>query len=421
MEITNTGSISHTGTPHHASSTAAEAATQSGSVSKKDGQKYSLASQLVSVENTIVEINKKITILEKSVPENKKHLARIKEIAKKHGVNTFIRYKEIPKYETGYFKKGYTGSFLKRFLHGERYQQERAEAAKYFGLASEKITAAEALHIINQKTESAPKEIKQLKAELEALKNEHSPLYREEMRQKSKLATQEKIQANKIAQTKADKNNYKLFSTIYQSNKGSEFINHIVRRMRGNNLSLKKIKADDIIEEYWRSFSNNIKDKEFKEIKQNINSAWSSMEKIAIFAAEHIYRPRKNDIITFRGQGMTSKGFDKLKTQYHADQADKKNTVYQFDQFVSTSSDKSVAEGFAKNSPFDVKVMIKITGNSSCRLNVADEVRFMNNENEHLYSPLACFIVEDIKGNTITLREVNSEVTNNLQPQSFPV
>lgn len=161
-----------------------------------------------------------------------------------------------------------------------------------------------------------------------------------------------------------------------------------------------------VIDEYKIAHGQDIFGKGNKDLKIKIKTLSDDIPTLVKNAATAFYTPSTTDIKTTRGQGMTKDGFNSLI------KGQEKNITYQLGQFFSTSKDTEVAEGFAKVSRDDIKVLFTVNGNSSNSLLLQGGLTFGGKEQEKLYSPLAHFKVTDVSKSkefyNVTLTEQKS-------------
>lgn len=223
------------------------------------------------------------------------------------------------------------------------------------------------------------------------------------------------VEARKYGiEKKNDEKQHKIrqnFSMIYQSNAGCKAINIEARHQFRSAPSAGKLSGNNVVEEYRRVHGYEIFDHGNKALKTTIKAICSNLSELVNTGAKAWYTPTEKNITTYRGQGITLRGIDKLISQFDADKQNNTETVYNLGQFFSTSKDQKVASDFAERSPDDAKVIFKVKGNSSKGLSISDGLSFNKNEGERLYSPLANFKVTAVSravSNTyhVTLEEV---------------
>lgn len=169
--------------------------------------------------------------------------------------------------------------------------------------------------------------------------------------------------------------------------------------------------GNKVVEEYRRVHGYEIFSRGNKVLESTIKANCSNLSGLVKTGAKAWYTPTEKNITTYRGQGITPSGINKLISQFDADKQNKTETVYNLGQFFSTSRDANVASDFAKRSLDDENVIFKVKGNSSNGLSIPGHLLFENNESERLYSPLANFKVTAVsraasKAYHVTLEEV---------------
>ncbi|WP_143135922.1 hypothetical protein [Burkholderia ubonensis] len=183
------------------------------------------------------------------------------------------------------------------------------------------------------------------------------------------------------------------FSLVYQSNVGCRAINLAARAMFANQGTAPSLRGKEVIEEYQRSFSDNIFRNGNKDLKYKIE-AWCEDLKLNVrAAADAFYTPTSSrHIVSWRGAVLTQKGLEKIQTSI--------KQSFAAGQFLSTSTKKEVAQSFCGIRRGDVPVLFRINGNSGNGVRVGNGLDFISaspgGEREILYSPKARFRIESV-------------------------
>ncbi|NRN28519.1 hypothetical protein [Photorhabdus heterorhabditis] len=332
---------------------------------------------------------------------------------------------------------------IKNIIHKNRYAEEKAQAKDEYNSGDNNLS----INFMKEKIKSTKEDITKSESEISKLKDDIKPIQKkidELKNQKQVLDEKDSSLKEKTAlkykpaemelkevenklnniQSKKLKLEAKLveyhkkasarlleFGRIYHSNAGCSVLNKAAREIyRKNNLSnLPRISSTAIYNEYHKAHADNYRSGEWKELKSLIEQSCRGDTKDIVQAAtDDLYQPQKKMIKTFRGQGITEAGYNKLVKSF--ENIKKKNPeqipVFKAAQFFSTSKTKSVAEGFSVAGTGERAILFVVQGNSGRNLSVDHGLQFNNGgENEILYSPKACFGVSKIEGNTIYLQE----------------
>lgn len=357
-----------------------------------------------------VELIKK---LERNNTVNQSLLESLQKVSAKHGENATVRLKN------DHFKYGQASNFFKNIIHSGRYQTEREAAVKKINAEESTVSAGKVIKTLQEKNDSYTSEIDKLKTEfagcdknIETIKanihklNEDLILCRKGIRERSKP-------------NKKNDELRQIFSMIYQTNAGCKDVNIEARYLFGNATKPGNVSGSKVIEEYRGAHGRDIFSRGNSELKSTIKVYCDDLRNLVKASAEEWYTPTRENMVTYRGQGMTKGGFNTLFTRFNADKNKNTNTVYKLGQFFSTTLDKDIASDFAKGSKDDIKVIFEVDGNSGSGLFIPGGLTFVNHEREGLYSPLAKFTVKSILpskklNNTyhVALKEVTKEVTN---------
>lgn len=201
----------------------------------------------------------------------------------------------------------------------------------------------------------------------------------------------------------------KEFCTIYQSNSGCKSMNETARAIFGNGGKITPIDHKAVYNEYYRCCEDQLRPSEWRTKKTELSYLCKGNIKTVVSnIAEDIYQPSKNEIITYRGQGITNAGFEKIKSDLKDASTRNKRPIYNAGQFFSTAVNKDLAESFsvAHRGKNETAIMFEIKGNSSTTMHADHDLQFnIGRDNEEIYSPLASFMVTKIVGNTIYLSE----------------
>lgn len=371
-----------------------------------------IAKNISDIKNSIDAINKRTVAGNNLCNEYRLLLKNLVKVTCKHGDNATVRLKN------NCLKPAEARNFFKKIFHGNRYQTEREAAAKLIQAAGDKVSAGEARATLQARLDATISKLDEIKAEasrhnikLNDLKAQKDAIQKDidELTETGKAAKEAEDTKNKARQN---------FSMIYQSNAGCRMLNAEARHQFGNALSRGNLKGSEVIAEYCSAHGYEIFSSGNKQLKFTIKSNCDDLQGLVKMGAEVLYTRAGKNITTYRGQGMTPNGIAKLIKQFNADKQNNTKTVYQPAQFFSTSLKMDVANDFAKRSQDSVKVIYKVTGNSSNGLSIPGGLPFNNDESERLYSPLANFTVTNIvktrQGNyLVNLEEVNK--VNNAQ------
>lgn len=357
---------------------------------KFSAQKYDLSKHLSEVRNTVAEKKQSEGKLKKAITSSQSLLESLKSVSKKHGDNATVRLKN------DHFKHAQPNNFVKKTLNKNRYQSESVAAVKISNAQGSKISAGNAITALQSKIDSAISRVNKLKTEategnqkINSLKEQIS-LLDTELNKISTVENKAKEGFEKNKKTKQD------FFMIYQSNAGCKGINAVARNIYGNGPTAEEVSGSKVVDEYRNAFGYEIFSRGNKPLVLSIKANCSELSELVKKGAKALYTPRENNSTTYRGQGMTHNGIDKLTTQFKADKSNHTETAYKLGQFFSTSTKPSVAKEFANRSHDNVKVLYEVRGNSSNGLSVTGGLSFNNDEGERLYSPLANFKVTDI-------------------------
>jgi tetratricopeptide (TPR) repeat protein len=122
----------------------------------------------------------------------------------------------------------------------------------------------------------------------------------------------------------------------------------------------------------------------------------------------------KKQLTVYRGQGMFNADFEKLKNA--------QGGLLSFNNFLSTSTEKSVAEGFARRNKSDVNkkaILFEIeidTSISSVPFTQIKDISAMEKEDEILFSMSTVFRIGEIKEIEKNLWKVNLSLTSDRDP-----
>lgn len=353
-------------------------------------QRFKLTEKIKTIENSIGELSAKQKKTERTLKADMTMLKCINSISVKHGEDASVRLKGEQ------IKYGEATGFLAKMFNGGRYQLEREAAAQKFSSSGDSVSASSAKSFLNKKIQSGQDELDSLEKDIANNKKELSGLRSQHMSVEDKIRTMAKSAADGKKADAAGQEQRTIFAAIYQSNVGCAALNAEARYQFGNATEGGQLSGGKVLAEYENVHGNNIFSKGNAELKNNIKSNSSHLAELTKASAKALYTPRKENIVTHRGQGMTDNGINSLIEQFNTDKKGNSETVYKLGQFFSTSTLPKVASGFAERSNDDVKVMFKVTGNSSHSLVVRDGLQFENKEGEKLYSPLANFKVTNI-------------------------
>jgi predicted nucleic acid-binding Zn-ribbon protein len=373
--------------------------------SKLSKLKNDLSQNLSDIRNCVTKLNKSITAHNKNIAGNQSLLKSLQSVSAKHGEDASVRLKN------DHFKYGQASNFFKNTFHGNRYQTEREAAVKMVNAEGSKVSAGMVINTLQSKIDSALSEVNELKKEVAGYDKKIDDIEARKYGIEKKIDKFAKIETDA---KKADEKNHKArqeFSMIYQSNVGFKAINVEARHQFSNAPSAGKVSGNKVVEEYRRVHGYEIFSRGNKVLESTIKTNCSNLSELVKTGAKAWYTPTGKNITTYRGQGITPSGINKLISRFDADKQNKTETVYNLGQFFSTSRHVNVASDFAKRSPDSEKVIFKVKGNSSNGLSVPGGLSFENDEGERLYSPLANFkvtAVSRVASNTynVTLEEV---------------
>lgn len=374
-----------------------------------------LLEKISDIKSCVTELNKSITAHKKNIAGNKLLLESLQSVSEKYGKNASVRLKK------NHFKYGQASNFFKKIFHSDRYQTEREAAVKKINAEGSIVSAGMAMKTLQSKIDSSVSKVNELKTKLTEYDKKIDNMT------EKKYGIEEKIhKLVKIANDaeKADKKNQETrqdFSVIYQSNAGCKALNIEARHQFGNAPSAGKVSGSKVVEEYRRVHGYEIFSHGNKALQFTIKANCSALSELVKTGAKAWYTPTEKNMTTYRGQGITSSGINKLISRFNVDEQNKTETVYKLGQFFSTSTDVNVASNFAKHSQDDKKVIFTVKGNSSNGLSIPGGLSFENNEGERLYSPLANFKVTAVSraaSNTyhVTLEEVTKDDKAQLLP-----
>ncbi|CAM3599103.1 MULTISPECIES: ADP-ribosyltransferase domain-containing protein [Yersinia] len=374
-----------------------------------------LGQEVKKIKNELSTIKVQINEGKRAIRSNNILLKSLTGISNKHGDDVNVRLKN------GSVKFGQGSNFLKNFVSGSRYQAERQEAAKYFGAEGCEVSAADGISKLNQKIniiKSALLGLEENKGLQEAkLEGVNDKKHRVDQQLQQIVAAEAKVR-------KADEANQKIrndFSMVYQSNAGCKALNVEARYQFGQGRSPGSLSGSKVIAEYERVHGDNIFGRGNKNLKTTLKFNCSDLAQLVKTGAKAWYTPTSKNIITHRGQGITSAGINKLISQFNSDKTQNQTTTYSLGQFFSTSGDKKVAQDFANRSQDSERVMFEVKGNSGRGIFVSGGLAFENNEHEVLYSPLANFKVTSITQNNMGTYHVKlSEVEQNKKARLLP-
>lgn len=345
-----------------------------------------------------------IARLNVQIKDKKNKISNLDSLSKKNGSDGYVRMK------SGNFKAGQPDNFVKKLLNGNRYGSERTAAAKYLGVKENSVSVGFAKSKLNSDLDKLTKtldentnNLKYAQIDLEGLKKIDSHLRKNPTKYHPSAKSHPSAHGGKDEKIEQRRN----FSTIYQTNIGCSTLNSYSRAIYGkSSVANNPLNPQKVIEEYKIAHGEDIFEKGNKDLKLKIKTFSNDIPKLVKNAATAFYTPSTTDIKTTRGQGMTKDGFNSLI------KGQKENITYQLGQFFSTSKNTEVAEGFARNSPDDIKVLFTVNGNSSNSLLLQGGLTFGGKEQEKLYSPLAHFKVTDVSKSkefyNVTLTEQKS-------------
>lgn len=377
--------------------------------------RYNLSQKISDIKNCATELNKSITAYKKNIVGNQSLLKSLQSVSAKHGENASVRLKN------DHFKYAQASNFFKKTFHSNRYQTEREAAVKKVNAEGSTVSAGMVINTLQSKIDSALSKVNELKKEVaecdKKIDNIETRKYgiEKEIDKLAKIETDAK---------KADEKNHKTrqdFSLIYQSNAGCKALNIEARHQFSRAPSAGNVSGNKVVEEYRRVHGYEIFSRGNKALESTIKANCSNLSELVKTGAKAWYTPTGKNITTYRGQGITPRGINKLISQFDTDKQNKTETVYNLGQFFSTSRHVNIASDFAKRSPDNEKVIFKVKGNSSNGLSIPGGLSFENDEGERLYSPLANFkvtAVSRVASNTynVTLEEVTKSDKAQLLP-----
>lgn len=364
-----------------------------------------LSQNISGIKNCVTELNKSITAHRNNIAGNQSLLKSLHSVSEKHGANASVRLKN------DHFKYGQASNFFKNTFHGNRYKTEREAAVKKVNAEGSTVSAGMVINTLHSKIYSALSKVDELKKEVaeydKKIDNIEARKYgiEEKIDKLAKIETDAKKADEKKHMARQD------FSLIYQSNAGCKALNVEARHQFSSAPSAGKVSGNKVVEEYRRVHGYEIFSRGNKVLESTIKANCSNLSELVKTGAKAWYTPTEKNITTYRGQGITPSGINKLISQFDADKQNKTETVYNLGQFFSTTRYVNVASDFAKRSPDDEKVIFKVKGNSSNGLSIPGGLSFENDEGERLYSPLANFKVTAVSrvasnAYNVTLKEV---------------
>jgi hypothetical protein len=383
-------------------------------------QDKSIAFNVKSINSKIEEKNKEIKSIRSfikrisiKIEDKENKISNLDSLSKKNGSDSCVRLK------SGNFKAGKPDNFVKKLLNGNRYGDERKDAAKYIDVEGGSVSVIVAKSKLNKDLDGLKKDsyIKN-----ETLKNNETDLGDLIKTRNNLLNSPTKY--NPSARTPSDKiqnggkdevQQRRDFSAIYQTNIGCSAINSQARAIyRESSVAKYTVSKTKLKNEYKRAHGDNIFEKGNKDLGEKIKTLSGDIPKLVNDSIKAFYTPSPKNIKTTRGQGMTIDGLNSLI------KGKDDNITYKLGQFFSTSKDTKVAENFARASSDEVKVLFTIYGNSSNSLLIQGGLAFEEREQEKLYSPLANFKVTAVsKSNdlyNVTLKEQDTEENAPLFP-----
>ncbi|MGN7915790.1 ADP-ribosyltransferase domain-containing protein [Enterobacter sp. 22466] len=374
-----------------------------------------LTNKIKDITNSAGKLKISIAEHKRGIDGNQSLLKSLKSVSAIHGENASVRLKN------GHYKYAQASNFLKNVFNGNRYQIERNAAAKTIGAKGSAVSAGMVIKTLQSKIDSATSDVNRLNKEVAIYHDEIGHLKAEKKVIETKLEQLIEIDTDK---EKADEKNHNIrqhVSSIYQTNAGCKAINTVARHLFRGAPSGGKVSGDAVINEYRSVLRDDIFNHGNKELEKTIRSNCSNLSKLVNTGAQAWYTPTRDNITTYRGQGITQSGINTLISQFNADKQKKTDTVYNLGQFFSTSKSKDVAHDFANSSPDDIKVIFTVKGNSSHGLSIPGGLVFENYEGERLYSPLANFKVTAAKRvESNTYRVTLEEVTKGGMAQPLP-
>jgi hypothetical protein len=231
-----------------------------------------------------------------------------------------------------------------------------------------------------------------------------APIVKTAIKQGVKEAKQEKMQAERRA-----------FSQVYQSNAGCKAINQTARGDSSTSLSGSKVTS-----EYKRVHGAEIFDKANKDVKSAIEVWCNNLQSNVKKATDAFYTPTPgtSNKTTWRGADLTEDGLNKML------QGKNDGSAFRLGQFFSTSNKREVAETFCKTNSGARPVLFKIKGNSSNGVRVGSGLDFNakgpGGESEMLYSPKACFTIDQIRTSNGIVHVDLTEVKHDPKAPALP-
>lgn len=350
-----------------------------------------LSRDLRKVNNSVTELKTLATVINKELAKDQSLLKSLQSVSKKHGENATVRLKN------DHFKFGQASNFFKKMVSSSRYQAEREAAVKKINAEGSTISAGKAITTLQAKVDEGLYRADKTKTWM-AEENQKVQSFKNEIKKFEsnidELSKMERKAGEAEAKTRAAR---ETFSIVYQSNAGCKALNSVARHVFGNSPPVNTKCGSNVVDEYRKAHGYEIFSHGAKELKHTIEAHCSDLSKLVKTGAEAWYTPTGKNITSFRGQGMTQSGVDKLITRFNADKSYNTESVYNLGQFFSTSTKQTVAAAFANSSQDDVRVLFKVNGNSSNGLSIPGGLQFQNDEGERLYSPLANFKVTNIQ------------------------
>lgn len=350
-----------------------------------------LARDLRKVSNSATETKTLDAGFKKELAKDQLLLKSLQSVSKKHGENATVRLKN------DHFKFGQASNFFKKMVSSGRYQAEREAAVKKTNAEGSTVSAGKAITTLQSSVDENLFRIDKIKTwmadenqQVQFLKKEikkfESDIY--ELSKLERKAGEAEAKTREVRET---------FSIVYQSNAGCKALNRVARNVFGNSPPVNTDCGNKVVDEYRKAHGYEIFSRGTKELKHTIKAHCSDLSKLVKTGAEAWYSPTGKNITSFRGQGMTQSGVDKLITRFNADKSNNTESVYNLGQFFSTSTKQTVATAFANRSQDHVRVLFEVKGNSSNGLSIPGGLQFQNDEGERLYSPLANFKVTNIQ------------------------
>ncbi|WP_156484910.1 hypothetical protein [Erwinia sp. ErVv1] len=314
--------------------------------------------KISEIKNTQATLARTIDPCEKTISSNDLSLIELNKVADKYGKDARVRLKE------DHFKYGEPRNLLKKLFHGYRYKIECRDAVKKIKRRTNKLSAEIAIKTIEKEKNNEMSKRDELKKDynINALKikeltekEKHISLELDEIRETYIELTKEKREGDMKREN---------FSMIYNSNAGCKAINHEARHQYGLMREGGKLDGNKVVDEYCRAHGDNIFNRGGAKYKDIIKTECYNLKNLVENAINDFYTPSNKMSTTYRGQRMTNESINTLISQYNTDMKHKDYTVYQTGQFFSTSSVKTIANGFANRSQSSDKVMFTVKGNS---------------------------------------------------------